>query len=131
MQRFVLLTILLTWDVEPFQARVIHNSSPEWIQIKEAAERARNTASSEGDEVGEMTCSNLSEALELSRCLFLMRCATIPFCYSVDGVRMCNMGNFLLNNVLAGAIFCVLCRSFLLILQLCTWITIARKFKSI
>jgi atypical dual specificity phosphatase len=55
------------------QARVIHNSSPEWLQIKEAAEKARNAASSEGDEVGEMTCSELLEALELSRCLFFMR----------------------------------------------------------
>ncbi|GMY15207.1 dual specificity protein phosphatase PHS1 isoform X1 [Fagus crenata] len=54
------------------QARVIHNSSPEWLQIKEAAEKARNAASSEGDEVGEMTCSELLEALELSRCLFFM-----------------------------------------------------------
>ncbi|EXB76500.1 Dual specificity protein phosphatase 1 [Morus notabilis] len=54
------------------QARVIHNSSPEWLQIKEAAERARDAASSEGDEVGEMTCSELLEALELSRCLVLM-----------------------------------------------------------
>lgn len=55
------------------QARVIHNSSPEWQQIKEAAEKARATATSEGDEIGEMTCSELLEALELSRCLFLMR----------------------------------------------------------
>ncbi|XP_062091529.1 dual specificity protein phosphatase PHS1 isoform X2 [Humulus lupulus] len=54
------------------QARVIHNSAPEWLQIKEAAEMARNAASLEGDEVGEMTCSELLEALELSRCLFLM-----------------------------------------------------------
>ncbi|PON97448.1 Dual specificity phosphatase [Trema orientale] len=54
------------------EARVVHNSSPEWHQIKEAAEKARDAASSEGDEVGEMTCSELLEALELSRCLFLM-----------------------------------------------------------
>ncbi|XP_075662731.1 dual specificity protein phosphatase PHS1 isoform X1 [Castanea sativa] len=54
------------------QARVIHNSSPEWLQIKEAAEKARNAASSERDEVGEMTCSELLEALELSRCLFFL-----------------------------------------------------------
>ncbi|PON67250.1 Dual specificity phosphatase [Parasponia andersonii] len=54
------------------QARVIHNSSPDWHQIKEAAEKARDAASSEGDEVGEMTCSELLEALELSRCLLLM-----------------------------------------------------------
>ncbi|CBI15744.3 unnamed protein product, partial [Vitis vinifera] len=54
------------------QARVIHNSSTEWLQIKEAAEKARDAAISEGDEVGEVTCSELLEALELSRCLFLM-----------------------------------------------------------
>ncbi|KAA8540628.1 hypothetical protein F0562_024453 [Nyssa sinensis] len=55
----------------PQVARVVHNSSLEWLQIKEAAERARYVASSEGD-VGEMTCTELLEALELSRCLFLM-----------------------------------------------------------
>ncbi|KAM7276768.1 hypothetical protein ACFE04_018634 [Oxalis oulophora] len=54
------------------QCRVIHNTSPEWHQIKEAVEKAKLTARSEGDEVGEMTCSELLEALELSRCLFLM-----------------------------------------------------------
>ncbi|XAR50379.1 Phosphoprotein phosphatase [Bertholletia excelsa] len=54
------------------QARVVHNSSPEWLQIKEAAEKARDVAISEGDEVGELTCSELLEALELSRCLLLM-----------------------------------------------------------
>lgn len=56
------------------QGRVIHNSCLEWLQIKEAAEKARDVASSVGDEVGEMTCSELLEALELSRCLFFMRC---------------------------------------------------------
>ncbi|KAL9265402.1 Dual specificity protein phosphatase PHS1-like protein [Drosera capensis] len=54
------------------QARVAHNSSSEWLQIKEAAEKARYAATLAGDEVGEMTCSELLEALELSRCLFLM-----------------------------------------------------------
>ncbi|XP_074316515.1 dual specificity protein phosphatase PHS1 [Silene latifolia] len=54
------------------QARVIHNSNAEWIQIKDAAEKAREAAVSEADEVGEMTCSELLEALELSRCLILM-----------------------------------------------------------
>ncbi|XP_021287169.1 dual specificity protein phosphatase PHS1 isoform X1 [Herrania umbratica] len=54
------------------QARVIHNSSLEWFRIKEAAQKARITATSEGDEVGEVTCSELLEALDLSRCLFLM-----------------------------------------------------------
>jgi atypical dual specificity phosphatase len=57
------------------QGRVIHNSSPEWLQIREAAEKAKDAASLEGDEVGEMTCSELLEALELSRCLFFMRCS--------------------------------------------------------
>jgi len=55
------------------QARVVQNCSPEWLQIKEAAEKARVAAASEGDEVGEVTCSELLEALELSRCLLLMR----------------------------------------------------------
>ncbi|PWA64767.1 protein kinase-like domain-containing protein [Artemisia annua] len=35
------------------QARVIHNCSPEWLKIKEAAEKAREAAVSEADEVGE------------------------------------------------------------------------------
>ncbi|CAL9136664.1 unnamed protein product [Musa textilis] len=54
------------------QARVIHNSNPEWHRIKYATEKARDAAVSAGDEVGEITCSELLEALELSRCLFLM-----------------------------------------------------------
>ncbi|KAK9054609.1 hypothetical protein SSX86_025688 [Deinandra increscens subsp. villosa] len=54
------------------QARVIHNCNPEWLKIKEAAEKAREAAVSDGDEVGEVTCSELLEALELSRCLYLM-----------------------------------------------------------
>ncbi|KAL1812632.1 hypothetical protein ACET3Z_022697 [Daucus carota] len=54
------------------QARVVHNLSHEWLQIKEAAERVRDAANADGDEIGEMTCSELLEALELSRCLFLM-----------------------------------------------------------
>ncbi|KAL3512108.1 hypothetical protein ACH5RR_024825 [Cinchona calisaya] len=54
------------------QARVIHNCSSEGLQIKEAAEKAKDAAVSEGDEVGAMTCSELLEALELSRCLLLM-----------------------------------------------------------
>lgn len=55
------------------QARVIHYTSLEWQQIKEAAEKAREAANSEGDEIGEVTCFELLEALELSRCLFFMR----------------------------------------------------------
>ncbi|CAH9082834.1 unnamed protein product [Cuscuta europaea] len=54
------------------QARVIHNCIPEWLQIKDAAEKAKEAAISEGDEIGEMTCSELLEALELSRCILLM-----------------------------------------------------------
>lgn len=54
------------------QARVIHNASPEWQKIKEAAEKAKDAAVAEGDEIGEMTCSELLEALELSRCLLVM-----------------------------------------------------------
>ncbi|XP_065854943.1 dual specificity protein phosphatase PHS1-like [Euphorbia lathyris] len=58
--------------VQTPQARVIHNCSSEWLQIKEAAERARATSTSEGDKIGEVTCSELLEALDLSRCLLLM-----------------------------------------------------------
>ncbi|CAN6468628.1 unnamed protein product [Victoria cruziana] len=54
------------------QARVIHNSSFEWQQIKDGAEKAKTKATTDGDEIGEMTCSELLEALELSRCLLLM-----------------------------------------------------------
>ncbi|KAK7246350.1 hypothetical protein RIF29_41217 [Crotalaria pallida] len=36
------------------QARVIHNTSSEWHQIKEATEKAREITCSEGDEIGEM-----------------------------------------------------------------------------
>ncbi|ESQ31920.1 hypothetical protein EUTSA_v10003616mg [Eutrema salsugineum] len=54
------------------QARVIHSCNPEWTLIKEATENAQAKATSEGDEVGEVTCSELLEALELSRCLLLM-----------------------------------------------------------
>nr|CAD1829830.1 unnamed protein product [Ananas comosus var. bracteatus] len=54
------------------QARVIHNTSSEWQQIKDATEKARCMAVSNGDEVSETTCSELLDALELSRCLFLM-----------------------------------------------------------
>jgi atypical dual specificity phosphatase len=61
----------IIWSV---QARVIHNTSSEWQQIKEATEKAREAAAnSEDDEAGEVTCFELLEALELSRCLFLMR----------------------------------------------------------
>nr|GMD03469.1 dual specificity protein phosphatase PHS1 isoform X1 [Ipomoea batatas] len=54
------------------QARVIHNSSPEWLQIKEAADKVKDAAILEGDEISEMTCSELLEALDLSRCVLLM-----------------------------------------------------------
>ncbi|ESW09886.1 hypothetical protein PHAVU_009G164700 [Phaseolus vulgaris] len=54
------------------QARVIHNTSLEWIQIKEATEKARDAAGSAGDEIGELTCTELLEALDLSRCLMFM-----------------------------------------------------------
>ncbi|TKY73702.1 Dual specificity protein phosphatase PHS1 [Spatholobus suberectus] len=58
--------------VQTPQARVIHNTSLEWIQIKEATEKARDAARSAGDEIGEMTCTELLEALDLSRCLMFM-----------------------------------------------------------
>ena len=37
-----------------YKARVIHNTSLEWTQIKEATEKARDVASSAGDEVDEI-----------------------------------------------------------------------------
>ncbi|KAL2347096.1 hypothetical protein Fmac_001096 [Flemingia macrophylla] len=58
--------------VQTPQARVIHNTSLEWIHIKEATEKARDAAVTAGDEIGEMTCTELLEALELSRCLMFM-----------------------------------------------------------
>ncbi|MCI08770.1 dual specificity protein phosphatase PHS1-like, partial [Trifolium medium] len=58
--------------VQTPQARVIHNTSLEWLQIKEAAEKARDAASCESDAIGETTCSELLEALELSRCLLFI-----------------------------------------------------------
>ncbi|XP_058786396.1 dual specificity protein phosphatase PHS1-like isoform X1 [Vicia villosa] len=58
--------------VQAPQARVIHNTSTEWLQIREAAEKARDAASCESDVIGETTCSELLEALELSRCLLFM-----------------------------------------------------------
>lgn len=54
------------------QARVVHSSSPEWQIIKDAAQKAREASVSIVDEAGEITCSELLEALEMSRCLLLM-----------------------------------------------------------
>lgn len=55
------------------QARVIHSSSSEWQQIKAAVEKVRDLAVSNDDGFGELNCSELLEALELSRCLFLTK----------------------------------------------------------
>uniref|UniRef100_A0A0D9V0M5 Uncharacterized protein n=1 Tax=Leersia perrieri TaxID=77586 RepID=A0A0D9V0M5_9ORYZ len=55
------------------QGRVVHNFSSEWQQIKEAVENARDAAISTGDELEELICTEMLEALELSRCLFLMK----------------------------------------------------------
>lgn len=54
------------------QGRVIHSSSSEWQQIKDAVENARHASIAAGDELEEMICAEMLEALELSRCLFLM-----------------------------------------------------------
>lgn len=67
------LFIFILYFICKMQARVIHNTSSEWLQIKKAAEKARDTASCEGAEIGEMSCSELLEALDLSRCLLFMR----------------------------------------------------------
>ncbi|XP_004501744.1 dual specificity protein phosphatase PHS1-like [Cicer arietinum] len=58
--------------VQTPQARVIHNTNLEWLQIKNAAEKAKDVASCENDIIGVTTCSELLEALELSRCLLFM-----------------------------------------------------------
>ncbi|XP_073225124.1 dual specificity protein phosphatase PHS1-like isoform X1 [Cicer arietinum] len=58
--------------VQTPQARVIHNTNLEWLQIKNAAEKAKDVASCENDIIGVTTCSELLEALELSQCLLFM-----------------------------------------------------------
>ncbi|CAA6654343.1 unnamed protein product [Spirodela intermedia] len=58
--------------VQTPQTRIIHNSSSEWQRIKDAADKARGMTTSVSDDAGEITCSELVEALELSRCLLLM-----------------------------------------------------------
>ncbi|WVZ18625.1 hypothetical protein V8G54_005947 [Vigna mungo] len=68
--------ILIHYFYLKYKARVIHNTSLEWIQIKEAAEKARDSASSAGDAIVELTCTELLEALDLSRCLMFMSSRT-------------------------------------------------------
>lgn len=52
---------------------MIHNSSSEWQKIKDAVENARHMAIATADELEELICAEMLEALELSRCLFLMK----------------------------------------------------------
>ena len=54
-----------------YKARVIHNTSLEWTQIKEATEKARDVASSAGDEVDEMTCTVSTELNATANCMRL------------------------------------------------------------
>ncbi|KAJ4750044.1 dual specificity protein phosphatase family protein [Rhynchospora pubera] len=54
------------------QARLVHNSTSEWQLIKDAAENACQLAHATHDDVGGVACTEMLEALELSRCLFLM-----------------------------------------------------------
>lgn len=54
------------------RARVIHNSSAEWQNIKYAAEKARIMPNTEEDDVDEKTCTEFLEALELNRCFLLI-----------------------------------------------------------
>jgi len=42
-----------------------------WQQIKEFEEKAREATNFEGDKIGEVTCFELLETLQLIRCLFL------------------------------------------------------------
>ncbi|KAI5404757.1 Very-long-chain (3R)-3-hydroxyacyl-CoA dehydratase, variant 2 [Lathyrus oleraceus] len=66
--------------------RVIHNTSLEWLQIKKAAEKAKDAAICESAVIGETTCSELLEALELSRCLLFMRYnSNLVFIFYVHG----------------------------------------------
>lgn len=84
------------------QARVIHSCSPEWLKIKEAAEKAKDAAVSEGDEIVEMTCSELLEALELSRCLLLMKCVCILIFFVEYLEHICI--NYLFLDTYAGGL---------------------------
>eukprot|EP01018_Ginkgo_biloba_P037190 Gb_03644 [translate_table: standard] len=61
----------------PTSARVIHNSSSEWQSIKDATEKARSMPRAGGDDVSRTTCTELLEALELSRCLLLIGISAI------------------------------------------------------
>ncbi|KAG5537284.1 hypothetical protein RHGRI_024660 [Rhododendron griersonianum] len=69
-----------SWDMLSSLHHTEHDSSTEQsedemnkaLEIKEAADKARDAAISEGDEASELTCSELLEALELSRCLLVM-----------------------------------------------------------
>ncbi|KAG6549053.1 hypothetical protein Mapa_009496 [Marchantia paleacea] len=54
------------------QARVVHSGSNEWTAIIFAVEKAKEKAKVEENEVGENTCGELLEALNLSRSLLLM-----------------------------------------------------------
>lgn len=90
------------------QARIIHNTNPEWGQIKEAAEKAREAAVSEKDELGEVTCSELLEALELSRCIFLMKCAHSILnisCWSIACILQLKKSSFLLLYLVHPLLF--------------------------
>lgn len=55
-----------------FQARVVHSGSNEWTAIIFAVEKAKEKAKVDENEVGENTCGELLEALNLSRSLLLM-----------------------------------------------------------
>ncbi|KAK9108594.1 hypothetical protein Syun_024605 [Stephania yunnanensis] len=102
------------------QARVVHHSSPEWQQIKDAAEKARDVAVMEGDEVGEMTCSELLEALELSRCLFLMN----VFYWLLTWPSYC------MPHSLQMAVFRNLFEGQASLIKLCSRISIAGKLRA-
>jgi hypothetical protein len=54
------------------QARVIHSSSSEWVQIQAAVQAIKATAEADDNEIGLQTCEELLEALHLSRCMLIM-----------------------------------------------------------
>ena len=58
--------------VNYYKARVIHSSSLEWSQIKEAVKNIKETSEANQNEIGIQTCEELLEALHLSRCMLIM-----------------------------------------------------------
>lgn len=54
------------------QARVIHSGSSEWSEIIFSVEKAKERMKAEENEIGENTCEELLEALNINRSLLVM-----------------------------------------------------------